>query len=111
MSAARTPQRPGSDPLEPYRRKRNFARTPEPAAEAEAGRVAGEAAGSSFAIHRKVTAGETQTVQPVDAASAEAGLSNVVDLTELLAKSLAKRKPAAPAATSKSAARTTRKRA
>ena len=69
----------------------------------------------SMAIHelvnRKVAAGETQTVQPVDAASAEAGLSNVVDLTELLAKSLAKRKPAAPAATSKSAARTTRKRA
>ncbi len=52
MSAARTPQRPGSDPLEPYRRKRNFARTPEPAAEVEAGHVAGQAAGLTYVVQK-----------------------------------------------------------
>ena len=45
-------------------------------------------------VSKKVAAGETETVTPLEDAPAEAGASNVVDLTELLAKSLAKRKPA-----------------
>lgn len=53
----------------------------------------------SAAVHklvdRKVKAGETESVTPLEEAPAESGASNVVDLTELLAKSLAKRKPAA----------------
>ncbi len=57
--------------------------------------------GFSAAVHglvnQKVKAGQTETVTPVEEA-AEAGTSNVVDLTELLAKSLAKRKPAAKSA-------------
>jgi DNA end-binding protein Ku len=44
-------------------------------------------------VNKKVAAGETETVTPLEDAPAEAGTSNVVDLTELLAKSLAKRKP------------------
>ena len=39
-------------------------------------------------------AGETQTVTPLEDAPAQSETSNVVDLTELLANSLAKRKPA-----------------
>ena len=48
-------------------------------------------------VKQKVAAGETETVTPLEDAPTEAGASNVVDLTELLAKSLAKRKPASPA--------------
>lgn len=44
-------------------------------------------------VSKKVDAGETATVTSLEDAPAEAGASNVVDLTELLAKSLAKRKP------------------
>ena len=55
----------------------------------------------SDAIHqlvsKKVAAGETETVTPLEDAPADAGASNVVDLTDLLAKSLARRKPAGAA--------------
>jgi DNA end-binding protein Ku len=44
-------------------------------------------------VSKKVGAGETATVTPLEDAPAEAGANNVVDLTDLLAKSLAKRKP------------------
>jgi DNA end-binding protein Ku len=44
-------------------------------------------------VNKKVEAGETATVTKLEEAPAEAAASNVVDLTELLAKSLAKRKP------------------
>ena len=43
-------------------------------------------------VNKKVAAGETETVTPLEDAPAQIGTSNVVDLTELLAKSLAKRK-------------------
>ena len=62
-------------------------------------------------VHQKVEAGQTEQVAAIDSAPADGGASNVVDLTELLAKSLAKRKPApmvakAPAkAAAKSAAK------
>ena len=46
-------------------------------------------------VNQKVKAGETRTVTPLEALPSEASASNVVDLTELLAKSLAKRKPPA----------------
>ena len=46
-------------------------------------------------IKRRVAAGKTAEVQPLEEAAA-APASNVVDLTELLARSLGKRKPAAP---------------
>lgn len=46
-------------------------------------------------IRQKVKAGKTETVAPLEESAAETGSSNVIDLTELLAKSLAKRKPAA----------------
>ncbi len=46
----------------------------------------------SAAVHalvaRKVAAGQTQTVEPLEEAPAEAAASNVVDLTELLKRSL-----------------------
>ncbi|HZF79265.1 MAG TPA: Ku protein [Rubrivivax sp.] len=45
-------------------------------------------------IKQRVAAGETSTVQPLEEA-AGAAATNVVDLTELLARSLGKRKPAA----------------
>ena len=45
-------------------------------------------------VNRKVEAGETERVAPLEDAASERGASNVVDLTELLAQSLAKRKPA-----------------
>lgn len=52
----------------------------------------------SAAIHKlvnqKLKAGATETVTPIEASPARSGTSNVIDLTELLAKSLAKRKPA-----------------
>ena len=44
-------------------------------------------------VNRKVAAGETQQVAPVIATASDSPPSNVVDLTELLARSLAKRKP------------------
>ena len=44
-------------------------------------------------VNKKVAAGETETVIPLEDKPSEASPSNVVDLTELLAKSLAKRKP------------------
>jgi DNA end-binding protein Ku len=44
-------------------------------------------------VSKKIKAGETATVTTTDAAAAEVSASNVVDLTELLAKSLGKRKP------------------
>ena len=39
-------------------------------------------------VKRKVKAGDTETVEPIEKASDEAAASNVVDLTELLARSL-----------------------
>ena len=45
-------------------------------------------------VNQKVEAGETATVTALEDASATAGTMNVVDLTALLAQSLAKRKPA-----------------
>ncbi len=44
-------------------------------------------------VNQKLAAGETQTVTPLEDAPAAAASGNVVDLTELLARSLAKRKP------------------
>ena len=44
-------------------------------------------------VDKKVAAGETETVTPLEEQPSEAGANNVVDLTELLARSLAKRKP------------------
>jgi DNA end-binding protein Ku len=44
-------------------------------------------------VKKKVEAGETATVTTLENAPGETGASNVVDLTELLAQSLAKRKP------------------
>lgn len=44
-------------------------------------------------VDKKVAAGDTETVAPLEQQSAEARSSNVVDLTELLAKSLAGRGP------------------
>ncbi|MDP2021127.1 MAG: Ku protein [Hydrogenophaga sp.] len=44
-------------------------------------------------VSKKIEAGETTTVTTLEEAPPEAGTSNVVDLTALLAKSLAKRKP------------------
>ena len=44
-------------------------------------------------VNKKVAAGATTTVTPLEDAPSEAGATNVIDLTELLANSLAKRKP------------------
>ena len=44
-------------------------------------------------VSKKVEAGETATVTMLEDAPAQSGATNVVDLTELLAKSLARRKP------------------
>lgn len=49
-------------------------------------------------VNQKVKAGETESVAPLENAAAHGAASNVLDLTELLAKSLAKRKPAPLAA-------------
>ena len=46
-------------------------------------------------VAQKVAAGETATVTPLEETPAGGAASNVVDLTALLAQSLAKRKPAA----------------
>ncbi len=51
-------------------------------------------------VKQKVKAGKTESVTPLENATAEDGVSNVIDLTELLAKSLAKRNPAAGAKSS-----------
>ena len=48
-------------------------------------------------VNKKVAAGETQSVTPVEETGVATAASNVVDLTELLAKSLGQRKPAAAA--------------
>ena len=45
-------------------------------------------------VNKKVAAGETEAVTALEQAPSEAGAGNVVDLTKLLAASLAKRKPA-----------------
>jgi len=52
-------------------------------------------------VRKKVAAGETETVTPLEETPSAVGTSNVVDLTELLAASLAKRKPASGAERSK----------
>ena len=44
-------------------------------------------------VNRKLAAGETETVTPLEDTPVEAGTSKVLDLTALLAKSLAKHKP------------------
>ena len=44
-------------------------------------------------VDKKVAAGETETVTALEDAPAQAGTSNVVDLTALLAQSLARRQP------------------
>jgi len=49
-------------------------------------------------VTKKVAAGQTKTVKPLEEAPSEAGAGNVLDLTELLAASLTKRKPANAAA-------------
>lgn len=70
-------------------------------------------------VSKKVEAGETATVTALEDVPAEARANNVVDLTELLAKSLAKRKPGGSAddtprsksaTAKKSAAKTTTRR-
>ncbi len=48
-------------------------------------------------VDQKVKAGQTKSVTPLEEAAVESGASNVLDLTALLAKSLAKRKGIAPA--------------
>ena len=61
-------------------------------------------------VNKKVTAGETETVTPLEDLPTQPGTSNVVDLTELLAKSLAKRKSAStPAAVSSGSRKTASK--
>ena len=52
-------------------------------------------------VARKVKAGQTETVEPLEEAPDEAAASNVVDLTELLARSL-KRGPAGASGAAKS---------
>jgi DNA end-binding protein Ku len=58
-------------------------------------------------VKKKVAAGQTETVTPLEDAPAEAGASNVIDLTELLARSLAKRKPGSAPANGAGTARKT----
>ena len=62
-------------------------------------------------VHKKVEAGETATVTTLEDAPSEAGASNIVDLTELLAKSLAKRKPGSGAGEGSSSAAVTARKA
>ena len=62
-------------------------------------------------VRQKVKAGDTQTVTPLEDASAAAAPSNVVDLTELLARSLAGRKGAAAKAAPAKKAAPARRRA
>jgi len=49
-------------------------------------------------VAKKVAAGQTKTVTPLEETPSEAGTGNVLDLTELLAASLTKRKPTTAAA-------------
>ena len=51
-------------------------------------------------VIKKVAAGETETVTPLEETPSAGGAGNVVDLTELLAASLAKRMPVGGAARS-----------
>jgi DNA end-binding protein Ku len=62
-------------------------------------------------VRKKVEAGETATVTTLEDAPSEAGATNVVDLTELLVQSLAKRKPGIGADDGTSGAATARKAA
>ena len=48
-------------------------------------------------VSKTVEAGETATVTTLEDAPSEAGANNVIDLTDLLAKRLAKRKPVSSA--------------
>lgn len=52
-------------------------------------------------IQQKTEAGQAQSIKPLEAANEDSSQSNVVDLTELLARSLEKRKAAAGAAKTK----------
>lgn len=61
-------------------------------------------------VQRKVAAGDTQQVTALEDAPQSTQASNVVDLTELLAKSLAGRKPAPKAPARKTAARAAAKK-
>lgn len=61
-------------------------------------------------VKRKLAAGDTQQVTALEQAPQSTRATNVVDLTELLAKSLAGRKPAPKAAARKTAAKTVAKR-
>ncbi len=72
-------------------------------------------------VNQKIKAGETETVTPVEESSEEERSSNVIDLTELLAKSLKRKsqpagkaspsaKPKATAPAKKAAAKPVRKR-
>ena len=54
-------------------------------------------------VARKVAAGQTETVEPLEAAPEAEAASNVVDLTELLKRSLGQRKPQSNAAAGKPA--------
>lgn len=60
-------------------------------------------------VRKKAAAGKTEQVTPVESAPDTAAPSNVVDLTELLAKSLAGRRPAAGAAGKRASAKTAAK--
>jgi DNA end-binding protein Ku len=62
-------------------------------------------------VHKKVEAGETATVTAIEDAPTEAGASNVVDLTDLLARSLGKRKSGGDASPDKPANAAASKRA
>ena len=61
-------------------------------------------------VERKLAAGDTRQVTALEDAPQSTGATNVVDLTELLAKSLAGRKPAAKAPAGKTAAKTAAKK-
>ena len=61
-------------------------------------------------VRRKLAAGDTQQVTALEGAAQSTQASNVVDLTELLAKSLAGRKPAPKAPARKTAARAAAKK-
>ena len=61
-------------------------------------------------VIQKIASGETQAVTPMEQPPGEVGTSNVVDLTELLAASLAKRKPVNGDARSESSAAVARRK-
>lgn len=52
-------------------------------------------------VKQKLAAGETEKVTPLEQDASKSGQSNVIDLTELLAKSLANRKPVTAKSTAK----------